>query len=135
VFCGPLSRGSSLHAGIESPEPVRRRPGDPRRAADADLVTVNRENYSVYGVKKMHQAMKRKGWKVGREQTRRLMKKAGLRCVQRGKPVFTTITDPAAARPAIWLTADSVPKHLTGYGSPTSLSCAPGRVLLHRVGR
>jgi putative transposase len=74
--------------------------GDPRRAADADLVTVNRENYSVYGVKKMHQAMKRKGWKVGREQTRRLMKKAGLRGVQRGKPVFTTITDPAAARPA-----------------------------------
>jgi hypothetical protein len=69
VFCGQLSQGSSLHAGIESPEPVRRRPGDPRRAADADLVTVNRENYSVYGVKKMHQAMKRKGWKVGREQT------------------------------------------------------------------
>lgn len=100
MFCGQLSRGSSLHAGIESPEPVRRRPGDPRRAADADLVTVNRENYSVYGVKKMHQAMKRKGWKVGREQTRRLMKKAGLRGVQRGKPVFTTITDPAAARPA-----------------------------------
>ena len=28
------------------------------------------------------------------------MHKAGLRGVQRGKPVFTTITDPAAARPA-----------------------------------
>ena len=28
------------------------------------------------------------------------MRKAGLRGVQRGKPVFTTVTDPAAARPA-----------------------------------
>ncbi|MCV7090826.1 hypothetical protein H7H80_14045 [Mycobacterium interjectum] len=32
-----------------------------------------------------------------REQTRRLMRKAG---VQRGKPVFTAITDPAVSRPA-----------------------------------
>ena len=37
---------------------------------------------------------------VGREQTRRLMRKAGLRGVQRGKPVFTTITDTADQRPA-----------------------------------
>jgi len=77
---------------------ARTRPPSDREIRDeqliADLVTVNRENYSVYGVKKMHQAMKRKGRKVGREQTRRLMKKAGLRGVQRGKPVFTTITDP-----------------------------------------
>ncbi|WP_373365239.1 IS3 family transposase, partial [Mycobacterium avium] len=51
-------------------------------------------------VNKMHRAMKRKGWAVGREQTRRLMRKAGLRGVQRGKPVFTTRTDPAAALPA-----------------------------------
>jgi putative transposase len=48
----------------------------------------------------MHQAMKRRGWQLGREQTRRLMRKAGLRGVQRGKPVFTTITDPAVTRPA-----------------------------------
>ncbi|WP_269779759.1 IS3 family transposase [Mycobacterium intracellulare] len=54
----------------------------------------------VYGVNKVHRAMKRQGWNVGREQTRRLTKKAGLRGVQRGKPVFPTITDPAAARPA-----------------------------------
>ncbi len=83
---------------------ARTRPPSDREIRDeqliADLVTVNRENYLVYGVKKMHQAMKRKGRKVGREQTRRLMKKAGLRGVQRGKPLFTTITDPAAARPA-----------------------------------
>ncbi|WP_082984473.1 IS3 family transposase [Mycobacterium sp. 1465703.0] len=48
----------------------------------------------------MHAVMTRRGWQVGREPTRRLMRKAGLRGVQRGKPVFTTITDPADQRPA-----------------------------------
>ena len=42
---------------------------------------MHRKNYSVYGVNKMHVAMKRKGWVLGPEQTRRLMKKAGLRGV------------------------------------------------------
>lgn len=65
-----------------------------------DLREVHRQNYAVYGVKKMHKAMKCRGWHLGLEQTRRLMRKAGLRGVQRGKPVFTTVTDPAAARPA-----------------------------------
>ena len=66
----------------------------------AELRTVHQQNFSVYGVKKMYHAMKRRGWQVGREQTRRLMRKAGLRGVQRGKPVFTTISDPAHCRPA-----------------------------------
>ena len=83
---------------------ARTRPPSDREIRDeqliADLVEVHRQNYSVYGVKKMHAAMKRRGWHLGREQTRRLMRKAGLRGVQRGKPVFTTITDPADARPA-----------------------------------
>lgn len=83
---------------------ARARPPSDREIRDeqliADLHEVHQQNYSVYGVLKMHQAMKRRGWVVGREQTRRLMRKAGLRGVQRGKPVFTTVTDPAAARPA-----------------------------------
>ncbi|PBJ36928.1 IS3 family transposase [Mycobacterium avium] len=83
---------------------ARTRPASDREIRDeqliADLRQVHQKNYSVYGVLKMHRAMKRKGWIIGREQTRRLMKKAGLRGVQRGKPVFTTVTDPAAARPA-----------------------------------
>ncbi|WP_006247545.1 IS3 family transposase [Mycolicibacterium tusciae] len=66
----------------------------------ADLRTVHEKNFSCYGVKKMHAAMKRQGWNLGREQTRRLMRKAGLRGVQRGKPVFTTVSDPTEQRPA-----------------------------------
>ncbi|WP_255728132.1 IS3 family transposase [Mycobacterium sp. IDR2000157661] len=83
---------------------ARTRPPSDREIRDeqvmAELAAVHRANYSVYGVKKMHATMTRRGWILGREQTRRLMRKAGLRGVQRGKPVFTTITDPAAARPA-----------------------------------
>lgn len=83
---------------------ARTRPPSDREIRDellmAELRTVHEQNYSVYGVLKMHQAMKRRGWTLGREQTRRLMHRAGLRGVQRGKPVFTTISDPAAARPA-----------------------------------
>jgi transposase InsO family protein len=83
---------------------ARTRPASDREVRDeqlmAELTTVYQQNYSVYGVKKMHQAMTRRGWKLGRQQTRRLMGKAGLRGVLRGKPVFTTITDPALARPA-----------------------------------
>ena len=83
---------------------ARVRPASDREIRDeqliADLRTVHKDNFSVYGVKKMHAAMKRRGWHLGREQTRRLMHKAGLRGVQRGKPVFTTVTNPADARPA-----------------------------------
>ena len=83
---------------------ARTRPASDREIRDeqliADLRTVHRTNFSVYGVNKMHHAMKRRGWKLGREQTRRLMRRAGLRGVQRGKPVFTTVTDPADQRPA-----------------------------------
>jgi putative transposase len=83
---------------------ARTRPACDREIRDeqliADMRTVHRDNFSVYGVKKMHVAMTRRGWRVGREQTRRLMRKAGLRGVQRGKPMFTTITDPADQRPA-----------------------------------
>ena len=32
---------------------------------------MHQQNCSVYGVKKMHQAMKRRGWRLGREQTGR----------------------------------------------------------------
>ena len=83
---------------------ARTRPASDREIRDeqliADMRTVHRENFSVYGVKKMHAAMTRRGWHLGREQTRRLMRKAGLRGVQRGNPVFTTITDPADQKPA-----------------------------------
>src|SRR5699024_5940108 len=47
-------------------------------------------NYGVYGVRKMWHAMRRAGWDVGRDQCARLMRKAGLRGVVRGRKVHTT---------------------------------------------
>lgn len=101
VSRGQQSRAFSLS---EATAPPGFAPLSDREIRDEQLITdlraVHKDNFSVYGVKKMHRAMKRKGWRLGREQTRRLMRKAGLRGVQRGKPVFTTVTDPADARPA-----------------------------------
>ncbi|NLG47750.1 IS3 family transposase [Gordonia sp. (in: high G+C Gram-positive bacteria)] len=63
------------------------------------ITEVYEQNFSVYGVKKMHAALQRGGYQIGREQTRRLMRRAGVRGVQRGRTVFTTKPDPAAERP------------------------------------
>ena len=47
------------------------------------LKEVHRENYSVYGVRKMWHALRRKGEELGRDQVARLMRAAGLRGVSR----------------------------------------------------
>ena len=51
---------------------------------------LHQANYGVYGVRKMWHAMRRAGWDVGRDQCARLMRKAGLRGVVRGRKVHTT---------------------------------------------
>uniref|UniRef100_UPI0040493364 IS3 family transposase n=1 Tax=Brachybacterium sp. GPGPB12 TaxID=3023517 RepID=UPI0040493364 len=43
-----------------------------------EIRRIHAENYGVYGYRKMHHAMRRAGWEVGRDQTARLMKAAGL---------------------------------------------------------
>jgi putative transposase len=57
-------------------------------------------NYRVYGVRKLWKAARRAGHAVGRDQVARLMAELGIRGVRRGRRVFTTRPDPAAARPA-----------------------------------
>jgi transposase InsO family protein len=57
------------------------------------------ENYGVYGRRKMHALMRRQGWDIGRDQTERLMREAGVRGVRKSKRVFTTKSDPALQRP------------------------------------
>ena len=48
---------------------------------------VHRDNYSVYGVRKMWHALRRKGEMIGRDQVARLMRLAGLRGVSRRRRV------------------------------------------------
>lgn len=56
-----------------------------------EIARLHAENYGVYGIRKMHALMRRQGWGIGRDQTARLMKQAGVAGVKRGKRVFNTI--------------------------------------------
>ena len=47
----------------------------------------------------MHAALKRQGHCVGTEQTRRVMKLAQVKGVNRAKSIFTTRTDQSLAKP------------------------------------
>ena len=71
------------------------RPASDRSLRDEQLVEevrrVHVQNYSVYGVRKIWHAMRRAGWDIGRDQCARLMRKAGLCGVIRGRKPRTTV--------------------------------------------
>ena len=83
---------------------AKTRPRSARSLRDEQLMIelerIHGDNYSAYGVRKMHHAMKRAGWTIGRDQVARLMRAAGLVGAVRGKKAFTTVSDRAGARPA-----------------------------------
>ncbi|WP_315279515.1 IS3 family transposase [Kocuria carniphila] len=62
------------------------------------LVELWEANYRVYGVRKLWKAARRAGIAIGRDQTARLMKVAGIEGARRSKRVKTTRPDPASAR-------------------------------------
>ncbi|HHX46161.1 MAG TPA: IS3 family transposase [Brevibacterium sp.] len=64
-----------------------------------EIARLHAENYGVYGRRKMHALMRRQGWEIGRDQTERLMRLAGVRGVRKSKRVFTTKTDRTQSLP------------------------------------
>ena len=64
-----------------------------------EIARLHAENYGVYGRRKMHALMRRQGWDIGRDQTERLMRLAGVRGVKKSKRVFTTRSDTATVLP------------------------------------
>lgn len=64
-----------------------------------EVEQLHRDNYGVYGVRKMHALLRRQGWDVGRDQTARLMRLAGVRGVSKARSTFTTKPDPDQAKP------------------------------------
>jgi putative transposase len=60
------------------------------------LVKLWKANYEVYGSRKLWKAARRSGIEIGRDQTARLMRMAGIQGAQRTKRVRTTRRDPAA---------------------------------------
>ncbi|XUK60444.1 Integrase catalytic domain-containing protein [Plantibacter sp. RU18] len=67
-------------------------------ALTPELVTLWEDNYRVYGVRKLWKSALRAGLSIGRDQTGRLMRAAGIEGATRSKRVKTTRTDPASAR-------------------------------------
>ena len=65
----------------------------------AQIRRVWEENFRVYGVRKVWRQLHREGIEVARCTTARLMNQMGLAGVIRGKPVKTTVSNPAAPCP------------------------------------
>ncbi|GAA1553417.1 hypothetical protein GCM10009691_29750 [Brevibacterium picturae] len=74
-----------------------------RSVSDEETVTrihaVHRENYGVYGVRKVHAQLRREGHPVARCTVERLMRREGLRGISRQKGPRTTIPGPFSDRP------------------------------------
>ncbi|WP_410494650.1 IS3 family transposase [Corynebacterium belfantii] len=83
--------GLSPRVVIASPRPEDL---SARRLRDAVLVerisSIHRDNYGVYGVRKMWHALRRDGIDIGREQTARLMRLAGVSGKGKGGSPITT---------------------------------------------
>ena len=81
---------------------ARDRPLSARARRDAELlpalVELWKENYEVYGSRKLWKAARRSGIEIGRDQIARLMRQAGIQGVLRSKRVRTTRRDRSAGR-------------------------------------
>ena len=64
-----------------------------------EIARVHRENYAVYGARKVWLQCRREGVEVARCTVERLMAELGLHGARRGRVKRTTIADPQAARP------------------------------------
>jgi putative transposase len=79
-------------------EPGRRQVRD--EVLKAEIARVHRDNYGVYGARKVWLALNREGIAVARCTVERLMAELGLSGAVRGRVKRTTRADPVAARPA-----------------------------------
>lgn len=83
---------------------AKKRPPSKRELRDADLrekiTRIHKENYGVYGVRKIHAALGREGEHVANSRVRRLMRELGLRGISRAKGPRTTKPAPQSDRPA-----------------------------------
>ena len=98
LICRTIGVSRSAHYERQNAEPSA------RAVRDAELVEtirrVHRANFSAYGYRKLHLALKRAGVEdVGRDRIKRLMRANGICGAKgRGKKWKTTIADPEAAR-------------------------------------
>ncbi len=82
---------------------AKRRPRSVRELRDRALcekiVRIHEDNFGVYGVRKIHAALRREGEHVAESTVRRLMRRLGLRGISRAKGPRTTKPAPETGRP------------------------------------
>ncbi|WP_461092274.1 IS3 family transposase, partial [Streptomyces incanus] len=88
---------STYYAAHARPEAVRTVRD---RELTEEIEVIHRDNYGVYGARKIHAALLRAGRTVARCTVERLMRAAGLRGVSRAKSPRTTRPAPETMRPA-----------------------------------
>lgn len=83
---------------------AKSRPPCARHLRDAELkpkiAELHRQNFGVYGARKIWLQLRREGESVARCTVRRLMRDLGLAGVRRGRRTRTTVPDATAPRPA-----------------------------------
>lgn len=83
---------------------ARWRPPSARALGDAelklDIARGHRDQFGVYGARKLWRALRREGLDVGRDRVARLMGSLGLQGVTRTRRTRTTVPAPVAQRPA-----------------------------------
>jgi putative transposase len=96
LICRILQVASSTYYAARDRQPSARA----RRDAELvpRLVELWKENYEVYGSRKLWKAARRSGINIGRDQTARLMRQAGIQGALRSKRVRTTRRDRSAGR-------------------------------------
>lgn len=95
-ICEVLQVASSTYYAARDRGPSARERRD--RELIPKLTEIWEANYQVYGSRKLWKAARRAGIDVGRDQTARLMRKAGIQGTLRRKRVRTTRPDKAAGR-------------------------------------
>ncbi|GAB3056095.1 hypothetical protein GCM10027079_22890 [Sediminivirga luteola] len=97
-----MLREAGMQVAASTYYAARNRPPSARAVRDRELIPklqqIHGQNYGVYGARKLWKAAQRAGVSIGRDQTTRLMRAAGLEGVQRQKKVRTTKADATAAR-------------------------------------
>ena len=102
----PICRVLSEHGwpiAASTVRAFRARPASSRHRRDEELAghiaRVHRENYGVFGARKVWLTLNREGIPVARCTVERLMCRLGLRGAVRGRRVRTTVPDAGVARP------------------------------------
>jgi len=88
-ICAELQIAPSTYYAAKTRPPSARSVTD--AATTAVIKDVHAANYGVYGVRKVHAELNRKGHQVARRTVHRLMRTAGLRGISRAKGPRTTI--------------------------------------------